>query len=224
MLGSSELELTLTDTTDSSDISFKSKAQYGTDTVIVVEIFPKEIIYGGDRSVLDLDFKNKVQIDYWYQLLNLDDLYSIELLENPTNHSLGYMLGIIFHALFVVLFLGLCVIIIADIENICMLTIMTMMQRLYAIFLLNTRFAPFLATFVVQLGLVNFKTVYFEWLFLYQIKPGEIALTKHDYNSLGWFGYSSKNIIYNSAGALSFILLTLMVYLCYLALYGLLKC
>ena len=94
------------------------------------------------------------------------------------------------------------------------------MQRIYALLLINTRLSPILASFGVQLGMVNFKTIYFEWMFLMQIDEGDIAMNKHAYNSLGWFGYSSKNIIYNSAGSLSFILMAIFVYLAYLVIYG----
>ena len=217
----SDIGLTLKNKKTNSDISFDWKAHYGSSTIIIIEIYPNEVLEGGNRSVLEIDFKGKVKINDLLTLI--DDNYDVKLIENPTNDSIGYILGVAFHVLFVIFFIGLWVIIIADIDSFCVLNIVTAMQRLYILFLINTRLAPFLATFGVQLGLVNFKTVYFEWIFLYQIDQADIAMNRQLYNSLGWFGYSSKNIIYNSAGALSFLLIVIFTYIAYLWVFGILK-
>lgn len=102
---SDDISLKIKNTVDDKDIEFTWEAGFATNDTIYININPNEILYGGKRSVLSIDFKNKIKIMDILKLI--DNEYSIELIANPTNYAIGELLGILFHAIYVLLFIGL---------------------------------------------------------------------------------------------------------------------
>ena len=102
---------------------------------------------------------------------------------------------------------------VADSENLSVLTIIVAFQRIHMLLITNTRPAPFLASFGKYFSIVNFKAVYLEFFFHYQMDIKDIAFNKHLYNSLGWFGYDSLHIISNSAGSLLVVFIAVLVFM-----------
>ena len=208
---SDEVSLTLTDTSQSgSSIPFSSSVRFGSSNVIIVEIDADEVLLGGKRSQLSIDFHNKVMYSELLKLI--ENNYSIELAEDPTRYNVGVGLGIAFHVLFGLSFVALSLMIMADVENLCVLVIIgTTMQRFFMLLLVNSRPSELLASFWTHFGVVSFKTVYFEYLFGLMVDDGDIAMNGHRYKALGWFGFDTTNIVSNSAGALSVILVILFL-------------
>ena len=100
-----DIELTLTNLENGKDIDFSWEAGFASEDIIYFKITPNEVIYGGKESTLKANFKDKI---YIYDFLRfLDDEYSTEILENPTNLRIGKILGILFHVVFGILFIGL---------------------------------------------------------------------------------------------------------------------
>jgi hypothetical protein len=211
IFGPDEITLTLKNTKDNSDIDFDYEAGFARNDTLYIRIYPKDVLKGGTNSLLTIDFHDKI---YIYDFLRfLDDQYSIEMVENPTNEIFGEVAGIMFHVVFVLLFIGLCVMIIADTDNICVLLLLTAFQRVFILFLINTRTSPFLASFAKHFAVVNFKAVYFDYIFKNWCELIDLAYSTQLYNSLGWFGYDTKALVYNSSGALSFIFIAILIYM-----------
>ena len=211
---SDEISLTLKDITQSgSSIPFSSRVRYGSSTLIIVEIDADEVLLGGKRSQLSIDFHNKVMYSELLKLI--ENNYSLNLSENPTNYKIGIDIGIAFHVLFGLSFVALSLMILADVENLCMLVIIgTTMQRFFMLLLVNSRPSGLLASFWTHFGVVSFKTIYFKYLLGLMIDEVDIAMNGHRYNALGWFGFDTTNIVSNSAGALSvlFVLIFCVVW------------
>ena len=105
-----EISFILTDTVSGKSIGHDWKAKFATDRRIILEISPDKVIYGGDRSVLTVNFMSNVKLRADLadvELVTQDDPYSLNMTENPTKNIAGYMLGLLFHILFVLTFLGL---------------------------------------------------------------------------------------------------------------------
>lgn len=207
---SDQASLTLTDSTQSSSsIPFSSRVWFGSSTLIIIEVDADEPLLGGKRSLLSVDFHNSVM---YSELLKLvQNNYSVELKADPTRYDVGRGLGIAFHVLFGVSFVALSLMMLADVENLCVFVVLgTTMQRFYMLLLANSRPSQLLASFGWHFGVVSFKTVYFEYLFELLVDEADIAMNGHRYDALGWFGYDTTNIVSNSAGTLAVVLLSLL--------------
>lgn len=218
---SDDISLKIKNTVDDKDIDFTWEAGFATNDTIYINISPKEMLYGGKRSVLMIDFKNKIKIMDILKLL--DNEYSIELTANPTKFAIGELVGILFHAMYVLLFIGLCVVIVADTENLSIFAILTAFQRIFILLLTNTLPSPFLSSFGKYFSIVSFKAVYIDWLFKMQVDYIDIIFNTQIYKSLGWFGYETTNLLNNSAGSLTIICFAIFGYMGFLFLFSIMK-
>ena len=172
--------------------------------------------------MLTIDFHNKVMYSDLLKLI--ENNYSLEMKDDPTRYKVGLGLGIAFHVIFGLSFVALCIMMIADLENLWVIVILgTTMQRLFMILLTNWKPSELLASFWTHFGVVSFKTVYFEALLETMIDEGEIAMSGHYYNSLGWFGFDSAIIVSNSSGSLSLLLIVIFLWIAFSSIVGLMK-
>ena len=189
---------------------------------MIIKIFSNESLFGGKYSILNLDFKNRVMYSELLKLI--DNQYSIQLREDPTKNKVGYILGIIYHIIFILWFVVLWTVLVADKENLCsIIIVVTTMQKIFMILLVNCRPSTLLASFWIYYGIVMFKVDYLNYLFKIQIDEADIAMSSHKYNSLGWFGFDTPYVISNSAGTLTILVLALFIISTWFIIFGLAK-